>query len=535
VLKRDAVPMVVRNNLFKHTQLQDTFGCNMVALVDGVPRTLSLDAFVRHWIAHQIEVIRRRTEFRLAQRRDRLHIVAALLKAIDVIDEVIALIRASASAAAAKIALQEFLDIDEVQAGAILDLQLRKLAALERQELQAEHDRLVAEIADLEDILARDERKREIVRDELAEIVARYGDERRSTIIPGEGGLTDEDLIPVEDVVVTLTRGGYVKRTRSDLYRSQKRGGKGVRGAALRGDDVVAHLLSTTTHHTLLFFTDRGRVFRVKAYEATEAARDGRGMHVANMLSLPSDESVAQVLAIESYDQTPYLVLATRSGLVKKTRLTAYDTRLSGGIKAISLTDDDAVIGAHLVTADDDLLLVSRRGMAIRFTADDQALRPMGRDTRGVQGMRFREGDELLAMNVLPAGLHEADTFLFTVTDGGFAKRTPVVDYRPQGRGGLGLKAVRLTQERGGLVGALVVDESDEVLSIRAAGGVTRSPVADVRATGRDTMGVTFVDVAAGDAVAAITRVVENDLDDSEPEDDAQMRDDGEVGEDDEL
>ncbi len=536
VLKRDAVPMVVRNNLFKHTQLQDTFGCNMVALVDGVPRTLSLDAFVRHWVTHQIEVIRRRTEFRLAQRRDRLHIVAALLKAIDVIDEVIALIRGSASAAAAKVALQEFLDIDEVQAGAILDLQLRKLAALERQELQDEYDRLVAEITDLEDILARDERKREIVRDELAEIVGKYGDERRSTIIPGEGGLTDEDLIPVEDVVVTLTRGGYVKRTRSDLYRSQKRGGKGVRGAALRGDDVVAHLLSTTTHHTLLFFTDRGRVFRVKAYEASEAARDGRGMHVANMLSLPSDESVAQVLAIENFEQMPYLVLATRSGLVKKTRLTAYDTRLSGGIKAISLTDDDAVIGAHLITADDHLLLVSRRGMAIRFAADDQALRPMGRDTRGVQAMRFRDGDELLAMNVLPAGLAEHDTFVFTVTDGGFAKRTPVTDYRPQGRGGLGLKAARLTESRGGLVGALVVDEGDEVLSIRAAGGVTRSPVADVRATGRDTMGVTFVDVATDDTVAAITRVVEDDLDDTDPEnDDAHAEIDGEVGEDGEL
>ncbi len=457
VLKRDAVPMVVRNNLFKHTQLQDTFGCNMVALVDGVPRTLSLDGFVRHWITHQIEVIRRRTEFRLRKRRERLHIVRALLKAIDVIDEVIALIRGSASAAVAQVALQQFLEIDEVQARAILDLQLRKLAALERQELTDEHDQLVAEITDLQDILDRDERKREIVRSELDEIVEHYGDERRTTIIPGEGGLTDEDLIPVEDVVVTLTRGGYVKRTRCDLYRSQRRGGKGVRGAQLRGDDVVAHLLSTSTHHTLLFFTDRGRVFRVKAYEAPEAARDGRGMHVANMLSLPSDESVAQVLAIEHFTQTPYLVLATRSGLVKKTRLTAYDTRLSGGIKAIALTDDDAVIGAHLVTPDDDLLLVSRRGMAIRFRADDEALRPMGRDTRGVRGMRFRGDDDLLSMTVIPSGLDEDDTFVFTVTDGGYAKRTPLSDYRPQGRGGLGLKAARLTQQRGGLVGALAV------------------------------------------------------------------------------
>jgi DNA gyrase subunit A len=537
VLKRDAVPMVVRNNLFKHTQLQDTFGCNMVALVDGVPRTLSLDGFVRHWITHQIEVIRRRTEFRLRKRRERLHIVRALLKAIDAIDEVIALIRGSASAAVAQVALQQFLEIDEVQARAILDLQLRKLAALERQELTDEHDQLVAEITDLQDILDRDERKREIVRSELDEIVEHYGDERRTTIIPGEGGLTDEDLIPVEDVVVTLTRGGYVKRTRCDLYRSQRRGGKGVRGAQLRGDDVVAHLLSTSTHHTLLFFTDRGRVFRVKAYEAPEAARDGRGMHVANMLSLPSDESVAQVLAIEHFTQTPYLVLATRSGLVKKTRLTAYDTRLSGGIKAIALTDDDAVIGAHLVTPDDDLLLVSRRGMAIRFRADDEALRPMGRDTRGVRGMRFRGDDDLLSMTVIPSGLDEDDTFVFTVTDGGYAKRTPLSDYRPQGRGGLGLKAARLTQQRGGLVGALAVSEHDEVLSIRAAGWVTRSPVSDVRATGRDTMGVTFVDVAPDDAVVAITRVVEDDLDatDLSSDDAGEVGQTGGVGEDAEL
>jgi len=520
VLKRDAVPMVVRNNLFKHTQLQDTFGCNMVALVDGVPRTLSLDGFVRHWIAHQLEVITRRTEYRLRQRRERVHIVRALLKAIDVIDEVIALIRGSASASAAQAALQDFLEIDELQARAILDLQLRKLAALERQELQDEYDRLMSEIIDLEDILARDERKREIVQLELDEIVERYGDERRTRFVPGEGGLRDEDLIPVEDVVVTLTHGGYVKRTRSDLYRSQRRGGKGVRGAALRGDDVVAHLLSTTTHHTLLFFTDRGRVFRVKAYEAPEAARDGRGMHVANMLSLPADEHVAQVMAIENFEQMPYLVLATRSGLVKKTRLTAYDTRLSGGIKAISLTDDDVVIGAHLLTSDDDVLLVSRKGMAIRFQADDEALRPMGRDTRGVRGMRFRRDDDLLSMTVIPSGLDEDQTFVFTVTDAGYAKRTPLSDYRSQGRGGLGLKAARLPEARGGLVGALAVAEGDEVLSIRAAGGVTRSPVADVRTTGRDTMGVTFVDVAGDDAVVAITRVVEDDLDGTEPSSD---------------
>jgi DNA gyrase subunit A len=533
VLKRDAVAMVVRNNLYKHTQLQDTFGCNMVALVDGVPRTLSLDAFVRHWISHQVEVIRRRTEFRLRKRRERLHIVLALLRAIDVIDEVIALIRASASAAQAQVALMEFLEIDEVQARAILDLQLRKLAALERQELQDEHDALVAEIADLDDILASDERKRSIIRDELDEIVARFGDERRTRIIPAEGDLTDEDLIPREDVVVTLTRGGYVKRTRADLYRSQRRGGKGVRGASLRGDDVVDHLLVSSTHHWLLFFTDQGRVYRVKAHQTPEAARDGRGVHVANLLSLQPEETVATVLAVENYDQMPYLVLATRIGYVKKTALTLYDTRLSGGIKAIALTDGDAVIGAHLLTPADDVLLVSRKAQAVRFHADDDALRPMGRDTRGVYGMRFRPGDELLSMTVLPAGLDEHASFLFTVTDGGFAKRTPVAEYRPQARGGLGLKAARLTESRGGLVGALVVDESDEVLAIKASGSVTRSPVEGVRPTGRDTMGVTFVDVSSQDAVVAISTVVDDALTSDEDVDaDGEVGDNGVVGED---
>jgi DNA gyrase subunit A len=530
VLKRDAVPMVVRNNLLKHTQLQDTFGCNMVALVDGVPRTLSLDAFVRHWITHQLEVIRRRTEYRLRKRRERLHIVRALLKAIDVIDEVIALIRGSASASAAQVALQDFLDIDEIQARAILDLQLRKLAALERQELQDEYDTLVAEITDLEDILASDARKREIIRAELDEIVERYGDDRRTEIVPAEGDLTDEDFIPREDVVVTLTRGGYVKRTRADLYRSQRRGGKGVRGAALRGDDVVDHLLVTSTHHWLLFFTDQGRVYRVKAFQAPEAARDGRGVHVANLLSMQQDESVAQVLAVEDFTQMPYLVLGTRRGLVKKTGLTAYDTRLSGGIKAIALQDGDAVIGAHLVTGDDELLLVSRKAQAVRFRADDAALRPMGRDTRGVLGMRFRPGDELLSMIVLPADLDQEQTYVFSVTDGGFAKRTPVAEYRIQGRGGLGLKAARLTEARGGLVAALLVAESDEVLTIKASGSVTRSPVNGVRSTGRDTMGVTFVGVAADDTVVTITKVVEDEVGNGETED--EVGDSTVVGED---
>jgi DNA gyrase subunit A len=509
VLKRDAVASVVRNNLYKHTQLQETFGANMVALVDGVPRTLPLDAFVRHWVTHQLEVVRRRTEFRLRKKRERLHIVSGLLKAIDAIDEVIALIRRSQDVDAARDGLIELLDIDEVQATAILDMQLRRLTALSREELQIERDRLVAEIADLVDVLRSDDRKRSIIRDELAEIVDKYGDERRTRIVPAEGDLTAEDLIPEEPVVVTITRGGYAKRTKADLYRSQRRGGKGVRGAQLREDDVVEQFFVTTTHHWILFFTNRGRVYRAKAYELPELARDAKGQHVANLLAFQPDEKIAKVLALRDYEQAPYLVLATKHGLVKKTRLTEYDSNRTGGVIAVAFRDeDDELIGAELVSAADDVLLVSRKAQAIRFTATEEQLRPMGRVTGGVIGMKFREDDELLSMSVVQDG---TDSFVFTVTDGGFAKRTAVEQYRPQGRGGLGIKAMKINGDRGSLVGALVVVEGDDVLAIRAYGGVTRSPIRDVPTKGRDTMGVRFVALGAGDAVVAIARNAEDD------------------------
>jgi DNA gyrase subunit A len=509
VLKRDAVASVVRNNLYKHTQLQETFGANMVALVDGVPRTLPLDAFVRHWVTHQLEVVRRRTEFRLRKRRERLHIVSGLLKAIDAIDEVIALIRRSQDVDAARDGLIELLDIDEVQATAILDMQLRRLTALSREELQIERDRLVAEIADLEDVLRSDDRKRSIIRYELAEIVDKYGDERRARIVPAEGDLTAEDLIPEEPVVVTITRGGYAKRTKADLYRSQRRGGKGVRGAQLREDDVVEQFFVTTTHHWILFFTNRGRVYRAKAYELPELARDAKGQHVANLLAFQPDEKIAKVLALRDYEQAPYLVLATKHGLVKKTRLTEYDSNRTGGVIAVAFRDqDDELIGAELVSAADDVLLVSRKAQAIRFTATEEQLRPMGRVTGGVIAMKFREDDELLSMSVVQDG---TDSFVFTVTNGGFAKRTAVEQYRPQGRGGLGIKAMKINGDRGSLVGALVVVEGDDVLAIRAYGGVTRSPIGDVPTKGRDTMGVRFVALGAGDAVVAIARNAEDD------------------------
>ena len=531
VLKRDAVAKVVLNNLYKHTQLQDTFGCNMVALVDGVPRTLSLDGFIRHWVAHQIEVIVRRTRFRLRKAEERAHILRGLAKALDQLDAVIALIRSSSSAEAARVALMELLVVDEVQATAILDMQLRKLAALERQSIIDDLAKFEAEIADFNAILESEPRQRTIVSDELRAIVDKHGDDRRSRIIAAEGEVSMEDLIAEEDVVVTISNGGYAKRTQTGLYRAQRRGGKGIIGAQLRQDDVVEHFFVTTTHHWLLFFTDKGRVYRAKAYELPETARSARGQHVANLLAFQPDETIAQVLALRDYEVAPYLVLATRDGLVKKTALGEFDSNRSGGVIAINLREGDAVIAARLVSAEDDLLLISRKGQSIRFHADDDALRPMGRATSGVIGMRFRQGDELLAMMVA-----QPDAFVFTATDGGFAKRTPIDEYPVQGRGGQGVLTARLTDDRGGLVGALIVGTGDEIFAITSGGGVIRTRSDEVRPTSRATMGVRLINLADGDAVVGISRNAEASsevADDADGVDDLET--DGADGEGDEL
>ncbi len=540
VLKRDAVARVVLNNLLKHTELQTNFSANMLALVDGVPRTLSIDQFISNWVTHQVEVIRRRTEHELRKAEERAHILRGLVKALDMLDEVIALIRRSPDANEARAGLIALLDVDELQANAILDMQLRSLAALQRQKIIDDLAEIELLITDYKDILANVTRQRQIVIDELGEIVEKYGDDRRTQIIAADGDLSMEDLIPDEDLVVSITRGGYAKRTRADQYRTQKRGGKGVRGAALRGDDVVEHFIATSNHHWLLFFTTAGRVYRTKAYNLPEASRDAKGGHVAGLLSFQPDESIAQVLAIRDYEQAPYLVLATKHGLVKKTRLGDYNSPRQAGVIAINFRDeDDELIGAELVNSEDDILLVSRKGQAIRFRADDTQLRPMGRATSGVSGMKFRTGDELLSMSVIraaqvaaevAAGLDEeteADQvvatvdeaaaavvqpqYVFTMTDGGLAKRTRISEYRSQSRGGLGIKAMSLANEgRGGLVGAFIVEDGDEILSITQAGQVVRSPVNDeFRATGRSTMGVKFVTPKSGDAVAVVTRSVE--------------------------
>ena len=512
VLKRDAVPKVVLNNLYKHSQLQQTFGANMLALVDGVPRTLSLDAFIRHWVSHQLDVIARRTAYLKREAEERDHILQGYLKALDMIDEVIHLIRSSRTVEVARTGLMDLLTVDEIQADAILAMQLRRLAALERQKILDEHDELMRRITDYADILARPERQRKIVGDELDEIVAKYGDDRRTRILPFSGEMNVEDLIAEENVVVTVTHAGFIKRTKADEYRAQHRGGKGIKGAKLRDDDVVDHFFLTSTHNWLLFFTNKGRVYRCKAYELPEGSRDSKGQHVANLLQFAPDETIQAVLAIPNYEVAKYLVLATRSGKVKKTRLSEYDSPRQGGLIAVRLMTDengetvDELIGANLCNAEDDIILVSKHGMSLKFRADDDQLRPMGRQIAGVQGMKFRDGDELLAMDVVWG---DSDKDLFVVTNEGFAKRTALSEYRLQGRNGFGVKAVQLVEGRGFLVGALVVSEEDQVMAIMTSGKVIRANVNEVKRTGRTTQGVTFAKPEKNDEIISIARNAE--------------------------
>lgn len=516
ILKKDAQPKVVLNQLFKHTQLQDTFGANMLALVDGVPRTLTLDQFITHWISHQLDVIQRRTRYRLRKAEERAHILEGLLKALDALDEVIALIRRSPTVDEARSGLMVLLDIDELQATAILDMQLRRLAALERQKIIDEHDHLMRLIADYNEILASPARQRTIVSEELQEITDKFGDDRRSQLVPADDLSSDEDLIPVRDVVVTITAGGYAKRTLTDSYRAQRRGGRGVKGAQLKADDVVEHLFVSSTHDWMLVFTNFGRVYRTKVYQLPDLARDARGQHVANLLAFQPEETIAEVMVLKDYEQAPSLAIATKHGMVKKSRLADYDTNRTGGIIAINLRDDDEVISARLVNDDDDLILVSRKGMSARFKADEATLRTMGRSTSGVIGMRFREGDSLLSMNVVAD-----DADLVTVTDGGFAKRTSLDQWATKGRGILGVRAMRLVEERGSLVGALVCQSSDELFAVANDGVVIRTRVAEVRATGRDTMGVALMGLAGGRSLVAVARAAEvDDGVDSDPESD---------------
>ena len=512
VLQSSAIPKVILNNLYKQTQLQDTFGANMLALVDGVPRTLRLDEFIKYYIEHQVEVIVRRTKFRLVEKEKRAHILKGYLKALDALDAVIALIRASKTPEEARTGLMKLLDVDEIQANAILDMQLRRIAALERQKINDEYEGLMADIIELNEILASESKQREIIKTELSDLIAKYGDERRSQLVASEGDFSAEDLIPDNDVVVTITRGGYSKRTSADLYKSQRRGGRGVKGAALKQDDVVDHFFVASTHDWLLFFTNQGRVYRAKVHELPDAGRDARGQHVANLMAFKPDEQIAQVLSFKDYNAAPFLVLATKNGLVKKTPLSEYDSPRTGGLIAISLKPGDEVVSASLVRNGDELLLVSKKAMSLRFTTDDESLRSMGRSTSGVIGMKFRVGDELLTMSRVDAAT-SVGAFVFTATDGGYGKKTAIDEYRLQGRGGIGIKAAKIDEEsRGTLVSALVLVDSDEILAITSAGTVMRTPAAEVRQTGRDSMGVRLVNLDEGATLLSVTRNSEDEI-----------------------
>ncbi|CAN2168991.1 GyrA Type IIA topoisomerase (DNA gyrase/topo II, topoisomerase IV), A subunit [Candidatus Nanopelagicaceae bacterium] len=511
VLQSSAIPKVVLNNLYKQTQLQDTFGANMLALVDGVPRTLRLDEFIKFYIQHQVEVIIRRTKYRLAEKEKRAHILQGYLKALDALDAVIALIRASTTPEEARTGLMKLLDVDEVQANAILDMQLRRIAALERQKINDEYNGLMADIVELNEILASEAKQRQIIVSELTDLTAKYGDDRRTQIVASEGDFSAEDLIPDQDVVVTITRGGYAKRTNADLYKSQRRGGRGVKGAALKQDDVVDHFFVASTHDWLLFFTNQGRVYRAKVHELPDAGRDARGQHVANLMAFKPDELIAQVLSFKDYTASPYLVLATKTGLVKKTPLTEYDSPRTGGLIAISLKPGDEVVSAALINKGDELLLVSKKAMSLRFAADEESLRPMGRSTSGVIGMKFRADDELLTMARIDS--QTATSFVFTATDGGYGKKTPLEEYRLQGRGGIGIKAAKIDENsRGSLVSALVLADTDEILAITSAGTVMRTPAAEVRQTGRDSMGVRLVNLDEGVSLVSVTQNQEDEI-----------------------
>src|SRR4051794_13550476 len=506
-LRRDAVAKVVLNNLYKHTQLQTTFGCNMLSIVDGVPRTLRLDELIRLYVNHQIEVIQRRTRYRLRKAEERAHILRGYAKALDQLDEVIALIRNSESADAARGGLMELLDVDEIQATHILDMQLRRLAALERQRIIDELAELELRIADLQEILASPERQRQIIHDELAEIVEKYGDDRRTQFVANEGDVSMEDLIAEEEVVITITRTGYAKRTKSDLYRSQRRGGKGVMGAALKQDDIVDHFFVGSTHDWILFFTNMGRVYRSKAYELPEANRTARGQHVANILAFQPDEKIAQVMQIKDYSVPPYLALATARGQVKKTRLTDFDSPRQGGVIAINLREGDELVGAALIDPEQDLLLVTKKAMSIRFNANDDQLRPMGRATEGVRGISLAGDDQLLSMMVVEEGVD-----VLVATERGFAKRTGIENYPNQGRGGKGVLTADPKARKGALVGALAVTLGDELYAITSGGGVIRTPVNGVRHNkDRATMGVKLMNLPEDVSIVAIARTTDND------------------------
>jgi len=502
-LKRGANPHVVLNQLYKHTQLQDTFGVNLLALVDGVPRTLNLKQAIGHYIDHQVEVVTRRSRYELRKAEERDHIVLGLLIALEHIDEVIKIIRGSANADEARTKLMKRFKLSEIQTNYILDMPLRRLTRLERQKLEEEHRELLAAIERLKTLLADPTALLALVKDELLAVRKKYADPRRTEIRAEEGDFDVEDLIQETDVIITITRDGYVKRVPVETFKRQGRGGHGVIGSNLKAEDIISQVFTTTTHHWLLVFTNRGRVYRTKVHEVPEGSRTGRGTYVANLpgMGFGADENIAAVIDIKDYEQGKYLVFATKKGMVKKTELAGYDSARQAGLAAINLKDGDELISTLLTDGKDHLILVSKLGQAIRFS--EGAVRPMGRSAAGVIGMKLREGDEVIAMVSTSQG-----DGLLTVTNNGYGKRTPFEEYPPKGRGGLGVKTAMLTSRVGVLAGAFPISKDQDILVIANDGVVIRVPAVQVRKAGRATQGVRVMRLERGRSVVAVAPVI---------------------------
>ncbi|HYY20650.1 MAG TPA: DNA gyrase C-terminal beta-propeller domain-containing protein, partial [Thermoleophilaceae bacterium] len=518
-LKRGENHQVALNKLYKHTPLQTTFGVNMVALVDGVPRTLGLVPLIKNYVDHQREVVVRRTKHELRQREDRLHILEGLLIAISDLDRVIELIRASRDPDTARRRLIEEFDLSEIQAQAILDLRLQRLTALEADKIKREHADTVERIRELRELLGDESRVMALIKEELLEIKERYADERRTEIIQSEGDIDVEDLIADQQMVIAITKSGYIKSLPLATYRKQKRGGLGVTGMEIKEDDYIEHLFVCSTHDYLLFFTNRGKVYRQKVYEIPEGSRTAKGRALVNVLPLREGERVEAVLATRDYSEGEYLVFATRQGMVKKTEFGAYNTRIEAdGIIAISIRDDDELVAVRRTSGDDDIIMVSRSGQAARFSEDH--VRPMGRDTSGVRGMNVSQGgNRVLAMDVV-----RPDTEVLVVTENGYGKRTPVEEYPAKGRGTMGVKTISLTEKKGALAGALVVREHQELVFISQNGMVQRTGVRGISRHGRAAQGVRVMNLRDDDRVSAVAVVAEQSADTA-----AQVRDELEV------
>jgi DNA gyrase subunit A len=511
-LKRDALPKVVLNKLYKHTPMQTTFGVNTVALVDGVPRTLSLREVIGHYVDHQREVIVRRTKFRLDKAERQAHILEGLLIALDNIDEVIQLIRNSATPEEARTGLCTRFDLTTVQAEAILQLTLRRLTALEADKIRADHADLVEQIKELREILGDESRVLGLIKEELTEIRDAYGDERRTEITYAEGEIDIEDLIADQQMVITITKSGYIKALPLATYRMQRRGGVGVTGMDMKEGDYIEHLFVSSTHDYLLFFTNRGKVYRLKVYELPEGARTSKGRALVNLLPLREGERVESVLATRDFNEGKYLVFATRKGMIKKTAFQAYNTPIKAdGIIAINIRDDDELIQVRVTSGNDDIIMVSRSGQAARFN-EDQA-RPMGRDTSGVRGMNVAQKDNA----VLTMDVARDDTELFVVTENGFGKRTAISDYPVKGRGTMGVKTIQLTEKRGALAGALIVREHMELVFISREGMVQRTSVRGINRYGRASQGVRVMNLREDDVVSAVALVAETEADTAAP------------------